>query len=256
MVEQTRCCDRSPLVTGSRFSSLKKIVARDATDSTDVSRATQRSQYLCVRDNVSLFVRQSQDWRHGYSAGAGRSTCVQTALPGAYETIRHGRDPFICPHRGSRHSPRLPLISKTRGFVAPVVRLACEFSKVVNALLNSRLGTHFDSGCRYAWRPSAGTVSRCTSKVIGEHVRADTARGQGGRLAFRPPCLEHMKRFGTAGMLHAPHRGSRHWSALPLVSKTWSFAQQVRHGARTATGTAPVAVRGGGRARVDWLCGR
>ena len=28
----------------------------------------------------------------GYSAGAGRSTCVQTALPGAYETIRHGRD--------------------------------------------------------------------------------------------------------------------------------------------------------------------
>ena len=28
----------------------------------------------------------------GYSAGAGRSTCVQTTLPGAYETIRHSRD--------------------------------------------------------------------------------------------------------------------------------------------------------------------
>ena len=41
----------------------------------------------------------------------------------------------------------LPLISKTRGFVAPVARLACEFSKVVNALLNSRLGTHFASRC-------------------------------------------------------------------------------------------------------------
>ena len=39
----------------------------------------------------------------GYSAGAGRSTCVQTALHGAYETVRHGRDDFIAPHRGSRH---------------------------------------------------------------------------------------------------------------------------------------------------------
>ena len=39
----------------------------------------------------------------------------------------------------------LPLISKTRAFVEPVVRLACEFSKVVNALLNSRLETHFVS---------------------------------------------------------------------------------------------------------------
>ena len=39
----------------------------------------------------------------GYSAGAGRSTCVQTALHGAYETVRHGRDAFIAPHRESRH---------------------------------------------------------------------------------------------------------------------------------------------------------
>ena len=54
-----------------------------------------------------------------------------------YETMRHSRDAFIYPHRGSRHSPGLPLIDKTRGFVAPVTRLACEFSKVVNALLNS-----------------------------------------------------------------------------------------------------------------------
>ena len=146
-VGQTRFYNRSPLVTGSRFSSLKKIVARDASAEFAVSRATQRSQYLCVRDNVSLFVRQSYDWRRGYSAGQGD-------------------------------------------------RLACEFSKVVNALLNSRLGTHFAISCRNAWRPSAGTVSRCTMRVIGEHVRADTARGQGGRLAFRPPCMEHMKRFG------------------------------------------------------------
>ena len=54
----------------------------------------------------------------GYSAGAGRSTCVQTALHGAYETVRHGRDDFITPHRGSRHWPGLPLISKTWRFCA------------------------------------------------------------------------------------------------------------------------------------------
>ena len=76
----------------------------------------------------------------------GRTVDLRSSRPaGIYETIRHGRDVFIYPHRGSRHSPGLPLISKTRGFVAPVVRLACEFSKVVNALLNSRLGTHFVS---------------------------------------------------------------------------------------------------------------
>ena len=39
----------------------------------------------------------------GYSAGARRSTCVQTALHGAYETVRHGRNDFIAPHRESRH---------------------------------------------------------------------------------------------------------------------------------------------------------
>ena len=64
---------------------------------------------------------------------------------GVYETIRHGRDVFIYPHRGRRHSPGLPLVSKTRGFVASVARLVCEFSKVVNALLNSRSGTHLAS---------------------------------------------------------------------------------------------------------------
>ena len=92
--------------------------------------------------------------------------------------------------------------------------------------------------------------------VIGEHVRADTARGQGGRLAFRPPCLEHMKRFGTAGMLHAPHRGSRHWSGLPLISKTWRFCatgaawRPHRYGNRSRSGA------GAAGARLDWLCGR
>ena len=78
----------------------------------------------------------------GYSAGAGRSICVQTALHGAYETIRHGRDDFI-----------------------------------------------------------------------------------------------------------APHRGSRHWSGSRSSAKHGGFAQQVQHGARTATGTPPVAVRGGRQGR-------
>ena len=58
--------------------SLKKIVARDASAESVVSRATQRSQYLCVRGNVSLFVHQLHG-RHRENRGAGRSTCVQTA---------------------------------------------------------------------------------------------------------------------------------------------------------------------------------
>ena len=100
--------------------------------------------------------------------------------------FRHGRVAFIFPHRGSQHSPGLPLISKTRGFVEPVARLACELSKVVNALLNSRLGTHFALICRNAWRQSASTVTQCTLRVIGEHVHPDAARWADGRLAFRP----------------------------------------------------------------------
>ena len=52
LVEQTRCCDRSPLVTGSRISSSKKIVVRDTLVE---SRATLRSQYFYVRHNDSLF---------------------------------------------------------------------------------------------------------------------------------------------------------------------------------------------------------
>ena len=51
----------------------------------------------------------------------------------------------------------------------PVARLAREFSKVVNALLNSRLGTH-----------SAITVTQCTLRVIVEHVHADAARWADG----------------------------------------------------------------------------
>ena len=54
----------------------------------------------------------------GYSARAGRTTCVQTALPGAYEKIRLGRDVFIAPHRGNQHWLGLPLISKTWRFCA------------------------------------------------------------------------------------------------------------------------------------------
>ena len=137
-------------------------MVRDTSAESVVSRAMKRSEYLCVRDNVSLFVRQSYDWRRGYGAEAGRPTCVHPAVPGAYETIRHGRDAFLASHRGSRHLPRLTLINKTRSFVAPVVRLACEFSKVVNALLNSRLGTHFASHCRNARRSADTLVSRCT----------------------------------------------------------------------------------------------
>ena len=97
----------------------EKIVARDESAESVLSRATQRSQYLCVRDNVSLFVHQSH--RLAPRKSRSRTVDLRSDRPaGVYETIRHSRDAFIYPHRGSRHSPRLPLISKTRGFVAPV----------------------------------------------------------------------------------------------------------------------------------------
>ena len=175
-----------------------------------------------MRDNVSLFVRQS-------STGAafkarGRTVDLRSSRPaGIYETIRHGRDASIYPHRGSRRLPDLPLISKTRGFVAPVVRLACEFSKVVNALLNSRLGTHFASGSGNAWRPSDSTVSRCTLMVISEHVRADKARGRTVDLRSDRPPGEYKTIRHDRGVFIAPHRGIQHSLGLPLISKTWRF---------------------------------
>ena len=118
-----------------------------------------------------------------------------------YETIRHGRDAFIYPHRGSL-GIRLgcTLISKTRGFVAPVAKLACEFSKVVNALLNSRLGTHFAISCRNAWR-------QIRQHGFAMHLEGDWRTCASGCSAVggRSTCvqtvrLEHMKRFGTAEM--------------------------------------------------------
>ena len=53
----------------------------------------------------------------GYSAGQ-MVDLRSDHPPGAYETIRYGRDVFIALHRGSRHSPGLPLISKTYRFCA------------------------------------------------------------------------------------------------------------------------------------------
>ena len=149
---------------GARYVSLACRISRY----TKVSIPLRARQRFVVRPPVSgLAPRKSRS----------RTIDLRSDRPaGVYETIRHGRDAFIYPHRGSRQSPRLPLISKTRGFVAPVTQLACEFSKVVNALLNSRLGTHFAISCRNAWRQSASTVTQCTLRVIGEHVHPDTAR--------------------------------------------------------------------------------
>ena len=108
--------------------------------------------HLALRKGLNTFAYEttfrcsSTSRKTGTAKSRSRTVDLRSDRPaGVYETIRHGRDAFIYPHRGSRHSPGLPLISKTRGFVAPVTRLACEFSKVVNALLNSRLGTHFTS---------------------------------------------------------------------------------------------------------------
>ena len=115
--EQILCCDRSPLVTGSQFSSLKKIVARDAPAESDASRATQRSQYLCVRDTVSL-LRPPVAWQAPRKSRSRTVNLRLSHLAGIYETIRHGRDAFIYPHRGNQHSLGLPLISKTWRFCA------------------------------------------------------------------------------------------------------------------------------------------
>ena len=135
--------------------------------------------------------------------------------------------------------------TKTRGFVEPVARLACEFSKVVNALLNSRLGTHSAISCRNAWRQSASTVTQYTLRVIGEHVHPDAARWAGRSTCVQTalPGAYETIRHGRDVFI-APHRGNQHSPSLPLISKTWRFCATGAAGSRTATGTAPVAVRG------------
>ena len=55
------------------FLLFKKIVARDASVESVASRATQRSQYLCVRDNVSLFLSTS---RRSCTASTARGRTV------------------------------------------------------------------------------------------------------------------------------------------------------------------------------------
>ena len=133
--------------------------------------------------------------------------------------------------------------AKHDGFVAPVVRLACEFSKVVNALLNSRLGTHFVS-----------SQLKCLVPIrrhgFAMHLGGDRQTCACGYSAGagRSTCVQtalpgayETIRHGRE-CFHAPHRGSRHWSGLPLISKTWSFAQQVlawrphRYGNRSRSG--------------------
>ena len=128
--------------------------------------------YLALRKGLNTFAYEttfrcsSTSRRAGTRKSRSRTVDLCSNRPAEiYETMRRGRDAFIYPHRGSQHSLGLPLINKTRGFVAPVTRLACEFSKVVNALLNSRLGMHFANSCRNAWRQSASTVTQCTLKV-------------------------------------------------------------------------------------------
>ena len=92
--------------------------------------------HLAPRKGLNTFVcettfRCSCASRTTCAASTSRSRTVDLRSDrpaGVYETIRYGRDAFIYHHRGSWHSPALPLISKTRGFAAPVAKLACEFS--------------------------------------------------------------------------------------------------------------------------------
>ena len=169
---------------------------------------------------------------------------------GIYETIRHSRDAFIYPHRGSRHSPRLPLITKTRGFVEPVARLACEFSKVVNALLNSRLGTHFVSSllkclapiCRHGFAMHLeGDRRTCACRYIAG--------------AERSTCVQTALHGAYETVRHgrdafiAPHRGSRHWSGSRSSAKHGGFCATGAACSRTATGTRSRSGAGAAGAR-------
>ena len=164
---------------------------------------------------------------------------------GIYETIRHSRDAFKYPHRGSLGLSRLPLITKTRGFVEPVARLACDFSKVLNYLAEVVFRNAF---CHQ--------LQKCLAPVrqhgYAMHLEGDWRTRASGCSAVggRSTCvqtvrLEHMKRFDTVEMFSiAPHRGNQHSPGLPLISKTWRFCATGAACSRTATGTAPVAVRG------------
>ena len=72
------------------------------------------------------------------------------------------------------------------------------------------------------------TTFRCSYASQYDWRRGYSA-GQGGRLAFRPPCLEHMKRFGLAGdSFIYPRRGSWHSPRLPLISKNTGFCSASR----------------------------
>ena len=81
------------------------------------------------------------------------------------------------------------------------------------------------------------------------------ARGRAVDLrSDRPPGAYEAVRYGRDAFI-AHHRGSRHSSGLPLISKTWSFAQQVLAGPHRYGNTSRSGAGAAG-ARLDWLCGR
>ena len=56
--------------------------------------------------------------------------------------------------------------------------------------------------------------------------------GQGGRLAFRPPCMEHMNRIGMAELItYLLIAGADVRQGCRSSAKHGGFVQQVRHGA-------------------------
>ena len=77
---------------------------------------------------------------------------------------------FINPDRGSGLRNRLLApCSKTRhGFVTPVARLACEFSKASECLAEFAVRNAFRGMVEDALRDPVSTNSRCTLRVIGE----------------------------------------------------------------------------------------
>ena len=158
-------------------------------------------QYLCVRDNVSLLVHQSHDWYRKIAEPNGRLAFRPLRLEymkrfGMAEMLSY----ILIAGAGVR--PGLPLITKTRGFVAPVGTTGVRIQQGRECLAEFAFRNAFRHQLlEMLGAQSASTVTQCTLRVIVEHVHADAAREQGGRLAFRPPCMEHMKRFDTVEMV-------------------------------------------------------
>ena len=154
--------------------------------------------------------------------GAGRSTCVQTARLEYMK--RFGMAGILSYILIAGAGIRLGCRSSAKhGFCSASRTSSVRIQQGLTTLLNSRLGTHFAISCRNAWRRSASTVSQCTLRVIGEHVRVDAARGRAVDLrSDRPPGAYEAVRHGRDVFI-AHHRGNQHSPGLPLISKTWRF---------------------------------